>query len=76
MTIRLLSRRTGLPVKALRRHDGMGLIYTSGRRTGGYRLVDESPGVCVRSLRGLRALTEAETAELAAAHEAGHDITG
>jgi hypothetical protein len=55
-------------VKALRRREGMGLIYTLGRRSGCYRLFDESAVACVQSIRGLRALglTEAEIAELAA----------
>jgi DNA-binding transcriptional MerR regulator len=77
MTIGQLSARTGVPVKALRRHEGMGLIYTLGRSSGGYRLFDESAVACVRSIRGLRALglTEAEITQLAGAHVAGHDIS-
>ena len=42
MTIGELSRRTGVSVKALRRYEGMGLIYTAGRSASNYRLFDES----------------------------------
>jgi DNA-binding transcriptional MerR regulator len=31
MTIGTLSRRTGIPVKALRTYEDMGLLYTVGR---------------------------------------------
>ena len=34
MTIGTLSRRTGIPVKALRTYEDMGLIYTVGRSAG------------------------------------------
>lgn len=76
MTIGQLSRRTGVPVTALRRHEGMGLIRTLGRSAGGYRLFDESAIGCVHAVRELRALglTEAEIAELADAYRTGRDI--
>jgi MerR family regulatory protein len=38
MTIGTLSRRTGVPVKALRAYEDMGLLYTVGRSPGNYRL--------------------------------------
>jgi MerR family regulatory protein len=38
MTIGNLSRRTGVPVKALRQYEDMGLVYTAGRSAGNYRL--------------------------------------
>lgn len=42
MTVGELSRRTGVTVKALRRYEGMGLIYTLGRSATGYRLFDQT----------------------------------
>jgi MerR family copper efflux transcriptional regulator len=41
MTIGELARRSGTSVKALRRLEGMGLIYTVGRSPAGYRLFDQ-----------------------------------
>lgn len=67
MTIGQLSRRTGMSVKALRRYEGMGLIYTVGRSPAGYRLFDQSALWCVQVLgnrRGL-GLTVAEIRHLA-----------
>ena len=67
MTIGDLSRRTGVPVKTLRKYEDMGLIYTAGRSPGNYRLFDEEALWCVGvigSLRGL-GLTLAEIRELA-----------
>ena len=34
MTVGQLSRRTGVPIKALREYEGMGLLYTVGRSPG------------------------------------------
>src|SRR5260370_29030202 len=67
MTIGELSRRTGMPVKALREYEGLGLIYTVGRSPGNYRLFDESAFWCVGVIRSLRALglTVAEIKEIA-----------
>src|SRR5437879_5459891 len=56
MTIGELSRRTELSVRALRRYEGMGLIYTAGRSPGNYRLFDESALWCVQVIHDLRAL--------------------
>src|SRR5437764_2658680 len=56
MTIGDLSQRTGLSKKALRRYEGMGLIYTAGRSPGNYRLFDESARWCVQVIHNLRAL--------------------
>jgi alkylmercury lyase len=56
MTIGQLARRTGLSVKALRRLEGMGLIYTIGRSPAGYRLFDQSALWCVGVLGTLRGL--------------------
>ena len=68
MTIGSLSRRTGVPVKALREYEDMGLIYTVGRSAGNYRLFDEDALWCVGVITGLRrlGLTLAEIRELAA----------
>jgi MerR family transcriptional regulator, copper efflux regulator len=67
MTIGVLSRRTGVSVKALREYEGMGLIYTVGRSPGNYRLFGEEALWCIGMvgvLRGL-GLTLAEIQELA-----------
>ncbi len=67
MTIGELSRRGGLPVKALRAYTDMELVYSAGRSSAGYRLFDESALWCVAVIRGLRSLglTVAEIRELA-----------
>jgi DNA-binding transcriptional MerR regulator len=68
MTIGELSRRGGVPVKALRAYTDMGLVYSAGRSPAGYRLFDDSALWCVAvigQLRGL-GLTVAEIRELAA----------
>ncbi|MGH3629500.1 MAG: MerR family transcriptional regulator [Sciscionella sp.] len=56
MTIGTLSKRTGVPVKALREYEGAGLIYTMGRSAGNYRLFDDEALWCVGVIKGLRAL--------------------
>jgi MerR family transcriptional regulator, copper efflux regulator len=56
MTIGTLSRRTGIPVKALRTYEDMGLIYTVGRSPGNYRLFDHEALWCVAVVSGLRSL--------------------
>ncbi len=70
-----LSRRTGMPVKALREYADMGLIYTVGRSPGNYRLFDESALWCVEVIRGLRSLglTVAEIREVASVYLARAD---
>ena len=67
MTIGELSRRTGVPVKTLRKYEDLGLVYTVGRSAGNYRLFDESALWCVEVIRGLRSLglTVAEIGEVA-----------
>jgi len=70
MTIGALSRRTGVPVKALREYEDLGLIYTVGRSAGNYRLFDEEALWCVAvigTLRGL-GLTLAEIGDLATSY--------
>ena len=54
MTIGALSRRTGVPVKALREYEDLGLIYTVGRSAGNYRLFDEEALWCVGVIGTLR----------------------
>lgn len=67
MTIGELSRRGGIPVKALRGYTDMGLVYSAGRSPAGYRLFDESALWCVAVIGRLRSLglTVAEIRELA-----------
>lgn len=69
MTIGALSKRTGMPVKALREYEGMGLIYSVGRSDGNYRLFGQDALLCVGMVRTLRAcgLTLAEIQSLAGA---------
>jgi DNA-binding transcriptional MerR regulator len=57
MTIGELARRTGLTVKAIRRYEAMGLIYSEGRSEGGYRLFDESALWCAQVIATLRSLS-------------------
>jgi DNA-binding transcriptional MerR regulator len=66
MTIGGLSRRTGVPVKVLRRYEDLGFIYTAGRSSGNYRLFDEEALWCVDVVRTLRdiGLTLAEIEKL------------
>jgi DNA-binding transcriptional MerR regulator len=70
MTVGELSRRTGMPAKALRTWTDMGLVYSAGRSPAGYRLYDESALWCaavIGELRGL-GLTIAEIHDLAAVY--------
>jgi MerR family transcriptional regulator, copper efflux regulator len=70
MIIGNLSRRTGVPVKALRQYEDMGLVYTVGRSAGNYRLFDDEALWCVGVIGGLRGLglTLAEIRELAGSY--------
>lgn len=56
MTVGELAARTGLSVKAIRRYEGLGLIYSAGRSEGNYRLFDESALWCAQVIVGLRSL--------------------
>jgi MerR family transcriptional regulator, copper efflux regulator len=75
MTIGELARRSGMSVKALRRLEGMGLIYTLGRSPAGYRLFDQDALWCVQVIAKLRrlGLTMAEIRELAGVYLARPD---
>lgn len=76
MTIGDLARRTGVPVKVLRRHEDMGLIHTLGRSPAGYRIFGEDALWCVETIGTLRSLglTEAEIRHLA--HSADRNDEG
>jgi DNA-binding transcriptional MerR regulator len=56
MTVGELARRTGLSVKAIRRYEAIGLIYSAGRSEGNYRLFDESALWCAQVIERLRSL--------------------
>jgi MerR family copper efflux transcriptional regulator len=56
MTVGELARRTGLSVKAIRRYEALGLIYSAGRSEGNYRLFDESALWCAQVIATLRSL--------------------
>jgi DNA-binding transcriptional MerR regulator len=56
MTIGALSKRTGVPVKQLRRYEDLGFIYTVGRTAGNYRLFDETALWCVEAVTICRSL--------------------
>ena len=56
MTVGELSRRTGLSIKAIRRYEALGLIYSAGRSDGNYRLFDESALWCAQVIETLRSL--------------------
>ena len=56
MTVGELARRTGLSIKAIRRYEGLGLIYSAGRSDGNYRLFDESALWCAQVISTLRTL--------------------
>jgi MerR family transcriptional regulator, copper efflux regulator len=70
MTVGELSRRTGLSIKAIRRYEALGLIYSAGRSDGNYRLFDESALWCAQVIETLRSvgLTIKEIDELACAY--------
>lgn len=67
MTIGVLSRRTNVPVKALREYEDAGLIYTVGRSPGNYRLFGDEALWCVAVIGSLRSLglTVAEIRDIA-----------
>lgn len=56
MTVGELARRTGLSIKAIRRYEALGLIYSAGRSQGGYRLFDDSALWCAQVVERLRSL--------------------
>jgi MerR family transcriptional regulator, copper efflux regulator len=56
MTVGELAARTGMSPKAIRRFEGMGLIYSAGRSEANYRLFDQSAIWCVEVIVNLRGL--------------------
>jgi MerR family copper efflux transcriptional regulator len=70
MTVGELARRTGLSLKAIRRYEALGLIYSAGRSEGNYRLFDESALWCAQVIGTLRSLglTIKEIEQLAHVH--------
>ena len=56
MTVGELAQRTGLSVKAIRRYEALGLIYSAGRSESNYRLFDESALWCAQVIATLRSL--------------------
>ena len=76
MTVGELSRRSGTTVRALRRYEHLGLIYTAGRSPANYRLFDESALWCVGVIHGLRGmgLTVAEIVDLAGVYLGKPDL--
>jgi MerR family copper efflux transcriptional regulator len=54
MTVGELARRTGLSIKAIRRYEALGLIYSAGRSEGNYRLFDDSALWCAQVIETLR----------------------
>jgi MerR family transcriptional regulator, copper efflux regulator len=70
MTVGELARRTGMSAKAIRKFEGLGLIYSAGRSEANYRLFDESAIWCVQVVGNLRSLglTIKEIQQLAAVY--------
>lgn len=66
MTVGELSRRTGVPIKNLRRYTDWGLINTVGRSAANYRLFESDALWCVAMIGELRGLglTVAEIRQL------------
>lgn len=56
MTIGQLSRRSGVPIKALCEYERLGFLYTLGRSASNYRLFGEEALWCVHVIQGLRSL--------------------
>ena len=56
MTVGQLSRRTGVPIKALRTYGDLGFLSTPGRSESNYRLFGEEAVRCVQMVQGLRSL--------------------
>jgi MerR family transcriptional regulator, copper efflux regulator len=75
MTVGVLSRRTGLSIKAIREYEALGLIYSAGRSEGNYRLFDETALWCARVIGEMRSvgLTIKEIKQLADAYLAHPD---
>ena len=70
MTIGQLSQRSGVPIKVLRKYEGLGFLYTMGRSESNYRLFGEEALWCVQVIQSLRSLglTLKEIQVLATSH--------
>ncbi len=56
MTIGQLSLRTRVPIKVLRKYEGLGFLSTLGRSESNYRLFGEEALRCVQVVQNLRSL--------------------
>jgi len=56
MTIGQLSRRSGVPIKILRKYEDLGFLSTLGRSESNYRLFGEETLRCVQVVQSLRSL--------------------
>lgn len=56
MTIGQLSLRTRVPIKVLRKYEGLGFLSTLGRSESNYRLFGEEALRCVQVVQHLRSL--------------------
>lgn len=70
LTVGDLSRRTGIPIKAVREYTDHGLVDTRGRNSAGYRTYTSTALWCLQLITTLRALglTIAEIRGLTRAH--------
>jgi DNA-binding transcriptional MerR regulator len=78
MTVGQLSRRSGVPVKALRDYTDWGLIYSLGRSAGNYRLYPPDALWCVQAIDELRGLglTLTEIRQASAIADRDRDAVG
>ena len=56
MTVGQLARRTGVPIKVLRKYEDLGFLYSLGRSESTYRLFGEEALWCVQVVQSLRSL--------------------
>lgn len=70
LTVGELSRRTGVPIKAVREYTDDGLVNTQGRSPAGYRIYTSEAEWCLQMITTLRGLglTIAEIRDLARPH--------
>jgi MerR family transcriptional regulator, copper efflux regulator len=75
MTIGVVARRTGVPVRTLRFYDRLGILRVEGRSEGNYRLFTDDVLGCVRRIKDLKAagLTLRQIQRLARLECAGGD---
>lgn len=70
LTVGELSRRTGVPIKAVREYTDYGLVNTRGRSPAGYRIYTSEAEWCLHTITTLRGLglTIAEIRDLTRPH--------